>query len=145
MSLLSLNPLLQRLATSPTLTAIARPIARPIIRAVSYVRAKWRRYRTPKQLRDADFVTWQENMSKCAGCFFLSPDDPIRPTCDICGCLVEFKTRWMSEKCPADEWDNTIVLRQRIAELGKTTSPVNPNVPINPSKEIDHVQDRPAH
>ncbi len=120
-----MNSLLSYLAECPPVALIGRWFTR----AIGYIKARWRRFRTPKELRDADFDTWTSNMNKCASCFWIDPADPVRPSCEICGCLIELKTRWMSEKCPVDEWDNTIILRKRIAELGKSSRPSNQSHP----------------
>lgn len=112
--------------------------------AWSYLRARYRRFRTPKELRDADFYLWIENLNKCRVCPFLDPNNG-RPTCDICGCNVEIKARWMSERCDIGEWDNTIHLRDRIQTLAgadqPTTTPVNRETHLtihNPNHHSTH-------
>jgi hypothetical protein len=103
---------------------LGRLLTRHANRVWNYLRARYRRLRTPKELRDADFYLWIENLNKCRDCYFLDPNNG-RPTCDVCGCNVEVKARWMSERCPLGEWDNTVHLRQRIQDLASPYQSTN--------------------
>lgn len=47
--------------------------------------------------REVPLVVLEERRTICQEC-------PLRSdrTCSVCGCLIEIKTRWASEKCPDD-------------------------------------------
>jgi len=44
---------------------------------------------------------YEERMMTCHSCEFLSKDTG---NCQICGCVVEYKGRMETEKCPKDKW-----------------------------------------
>ncbi len=46
----------------------------------------------------------QERMDICKSCPFFNQTDPKNPTCNKCGCFLEIKTGWASEKCPENKW-----------------------------------------
>jgi hypothetical protein len=46
----------------------------------------------------------EERMSICRACPFFNQTDPKNPTCNKCGCYLEVKTGWASEKCPEGKW-----------------------------------------
>lgn len=46
----------------------------------------------------------EERMSICRACPFFNQTDPKNPTCNKCGCYLEIKTGWASEKCPEGKW-----------------------------------------
>ncbi len=46
----------------------------------------------------------EERMSICRACPFFNQADPKNPTCNKCGCYLEIKTGWASEKCPEGKW-----------------------------------------
>lgn len=43
----------------------------------------------------------QERMNICKSCPFFNSENI---TCNKCGCFLEIKTGWASEKCPEDKW-----------------------------------------
>lgn len=44
----------------------------------------------------------QERMAICRACPFFNSSNT---TCNKCGCFLEIKTGWASEKCPEGKWD----------------------------------------
>lgn len=46
----------------------------------------------------------QERMEICRACPFFNETNPKNPTCNKCGCFLEVKTGWASEKCPEGKW-----------------------------------------
>jgi hypothetical protein len=46
----------------------------------------------------------QERMDICKSCPFFNQTDPKNPTCNKCGCFLDVKTGWASEKCPEGKW-----------------------------------------
>lgn len=40
----------------------------------------------------------------CGGCEFFNNKNPNSPNCMKCGCFLNTKTAWASEKCPIDKW-----------------------------------------
>lgn len=46
----------------------------------------------------------EERMSICRACPFFNSTNPKNPTCNKCGCFLEIKTGWASEKCPEGKW-----------------------------------------
>ena len=46
-----------------------------------------------------------QRLSICNSCEFLDKDSK---SCNVCGCFVEVKTSWASEKCPIDKWVSEI-------------------------------------
>lgn len=46
----------------------------------------------------------QERMAICQSCPFFNKTDPTNPTCNKCGCFLQIKTGWASEKCPENKW-----------------------------------------
>ncbi len=46
----------------------------------------------------------EERMSICRTCPFFNSANPKNPTCNKCGCFLEIKTGWASEKCPEGKW-----------------------------------------
>jgi hypothetical protein len=46
----------------------------------------------------------EERMSICRTCPFFNSANPKNPTCNKCGCFLEVKTGWASEKCPEGKW-----------------------------------------
>lgn len=42
----------------------------------------------------------EERMNICKSCPFFNPNN----TCNKCGCFLEVKTGWASEKCPEGKW-----------------------------------------
>jgi hypothetical protein len=44
----------------------------------------------------------QERLSICKECPFFSGGE--NPECEKCGCLLNLKTKWATEKCPIDKW-----------------------------------------
>lgn len=46
----------------------------------------------------------EERMSICRACPFFNSTNPKNPTCNKCGCFLEVKTGWASEKCPEGKW-----------------------------------------
>lgn len=54
----------------------------------------------------------------CKACDKFNPENT---TCNECGCYLEIKTQWASEKCPLDKWGHEISIddpidKQRIKE-----------------------------
>lgn len=47
----------------------------------------------------------QERLSICSSCEFYNS---LISQCKQCGCLLEIKTLWASEKCPIDKWTSEI-------------------------------------
>lgn len=45
----------------------------------------------------------EERMSICKSCPFFNS---ANTTCNQCGCYLEEKTKWASEKCPLDKWSD---------------------------------------
>lgn len=43
----------------------------------------------------------QERMNICKSCPFFNSENT---TCNKCGCFLEVKTGWASEKCPEGKW-----------------------------------------
>ena len=49
---------------------------------------------------------YQERLDTCFGCeHFLENLN----RCGSCGCLVEYKARWKTTKCPEDKWKQQII------------------------------------
>lgn len=46
----------------------------------------------------------EERMAICRACPFFNETNPKNPTCNKCGCFLEVKTGWASEKCPEGKW-----------------------------------------
>ena len=44
---------------------------------------------------------FQERLSICNTCENKTPEG----TCKLCGCYLNIKNTWASEKCPANKWD----------------------------------------
>lgn len=44
----------------------------------------------------------EERMAICRACPFFNSSNT---TCNKCGCFLEVKTGWASEKCPEGKWD----------------------------------------
>jgi len=44
----------------------------------------------------------KERMEICRACPFFNASNT---TCNKCGCFLEVKTGWASEKCPEGKWD----------------------------------------
>lgn len=42
----------------------------------------------------------EERMAICRTCSFFNPNN----TCNKCGCFLDVKTGWASEKCPEGKW-----------------------------------------
>jgi hypothetical protein len=40
----------------------------------------------------------------CLECPFFDDMKPADPICDHCGCYLNFKTLWATEKCPINKW-----------------------------------------
>lgn len=45
----------------------------------------------------------EERMNICKSCPFFNS---ANTTCNQCGCYLEEKTKWASEKCPLDKWSD---------------------------------------
>lgn len=45
----------------------------------------------------------KERMNICKSCPLFNPSNT---TCNQCGCYLEEKTKWASEKCPLDKWSD---------------------------------------
>ena len=54
----------------------------------------------------------------CSSCENFNPDKRI---CNTCGCLLEIKTSWASEKCPIDKWNSEIEVKNQ--ELTQSLPP----------------------
>lgn len=46
----------------------------------------------------------EERMAICRACPFFNETNPKSPTCNKCGCFLDIKTGWASEKCPEGKW-----------------------------------------
>jgi len=46
-----------------------------------------------------------ERLNICKTCDFFNP---IIDQCKYCGCFLQIKTSWASEKCPIDKWVSEI-------------------------------------
>lgn len=42
---------------------------------------------------------YDHRMSICDSC-----DKKQNDTCGVCGCYVEYKSRWITEECPLKKW-----------------------------------------
>lgn len=49
--------------------------------------------------------TLEERLTACQSCAaFDAPDPDGSPSCTICGCFVDVKASWASERCPLGKW-----------------------------------------
>lgn len=46
----------------------------------------------------------KERMEICKACPFFNNKNEKNPTCNACGCYLNEKTSWASEKCPEGKW-----------------------------------------
>jgi len=47
----------------------------------------------------------RERLTECQSCpAFSAPDPEASPSCTICGCFVDVKASWASERCPLGRW-----------------------------------------
>lgn len=99
-------------------TAGAEVTAEFYYRGKRFLKALWKRYRTPPQLRDVDFETYVANLSQCKTCALRELE-----TCLACGCHLPTKARWMSEACPLEFWDNRTQIPARLEQLGRPAPP----------------------
>lgn len=49
--------------------------------------------------------TKNKRLNICSSCEYYNS---IFSQCSQCGCLLEIKTTWATEKCPLDKWDAEI-------------------------------------
>ena len=53
--------------------------------------------------------TFNSRMSICRSCEFF---DSSAVRCKQCGCFLNIKASWASEKCPIDKWSSEIITAQ---------------------------------
>ena len=75
---------------------------RTIANAVRFVRAMVRHARDGFQQVDDD--TYFERLWDCRNCEQSHANANETWTCDACGCVLQTKARWRSERCPLDKW-----------------------------------------
>lgn len=51
--------------------------------------------------KKVDTETYDKRISICHSCEFFNAE---HNKCNNCGCFLEFKAAWNSEKCPVDKW-----------------------------------------
>ena len=51
---------------------------------------------------NVDATTYYDRAYICSRCPHLTPD----VECSLCGCPIETKASWKSEKCPKGKWKN---------------------------------------
>ena len=56
----------------------------------------------------------QSRMEHCLGCEFLSGN-----RCSECGCFVDAKTDWASERCPVGKWETYKASRGKCGGCGR--------------------------
>jgi len=49
--------------------------------------------------------TQAQRLFICESCEFYDKSNPKNPSCKKCGCFLNIKTSWASEKCPIDKWN----------------------------------------
>ena len=64
-----------------------------------------------------------DRLSICNNC---ENYEKVNKMCNICGCFLEIKTGWASEKCPIDKWGTEI-----------TTENLENNIPQNVNQTKD--------
>ncbi len=68
-------------------------------RALTFAWALWRHWRAGRPRASAAVLALR--LAACAAC----PDlDQERRACNRCGCPVDRKARWATERCPANRW-----------------------------------------
>lgn len=51
--------------------------------------------------KKADTELYNKRIDICTTCEFFNAE---QKRCNNCGCFLEFKASWNSEKCPVDKW-----------------------------------------
>lgn len=68
--------------------------------------------------KNVDSKTKNKRLEICATCEHLKDGG----ACNLCGCFLQIKTSWASEKCPIDKWKSELS-----SENNPTDQPIAPS------------------
>lgn len=70
------------------------------MRIFRFIRALFR-YAVYGHFKKTTFKNYVERLAFCSTCENMSKDNW---TCKICGCYLDKKAKWSTEKCPENKW-----------------------------------------